>query len=82
MNNPIQSDRPYITTTQGEVISELTKNYLAGLLRKGKLEGFRLAREWFIYTDSLEKFLLTKRKPGPKGPRKNKTSVEDDNKQN
>ncbi len=81
MNNPIRTERPYITTSQGEEMSELTKNYLAGLLRKGKLEGFRLAREWFIYTDSLEKFLLMKRKPGPKGPRKPKSTTEDGNKE-
>jgi hypothetical protein len=34
------------------------------------IDGFQLGREWFIYTDSLEKFLATPRKSGPKGPRK------------
>jgi hypothetical protein len=44
--------------------------YLAQLLRKGTLEGFKIDREWFIYTDSLEQFLAKTRKPGPRGPRK------------
>jgi hypothetical protein len=47
--------------------------YLARLLREKTLDGFQLARDWFIYTDSLEQFLATPRKSGPKGPMK-KTS--------
>jgi len=46
--------------------------YLTQLLRAHTLEGFQLGREWFIYTDSLEKFLAIPRKSGPKGPRKKK----------
>jgi excisionase family DNA binding protein len=66
-----QQNRAYMTTPEAAERSGLTKNYLAHLLRKGKLEGFRVgqAREWFIYTDSLEAFLASKRKSGPKGPR-------------
>jgi len=63
-------DREYITTVEAEQISGLSRNYLALLLRRGVLEGFRPSRDWFIYTDSLEKFLKTPRKSGPKGPRK------------
>jgi len=64
----IDSSRDYITTPQAAQRSGLSRIYLARLLREGTLEGFQLAREWFIYTDSLEKFLATPRKPGPKGP--------------
>ncbi len=63
-------NREYITTPQAAERSGLSKNYIATLLRRGKLEGFQLGRDWFVYTDSLEKFLKTSRKPGPKGPRK------------
>ncbi len=66
----IDADREYITTSQAAKRSGLSNIYLAQLLRQGKLEGFRVAREWLIYTDSLEKFLATPRKSGPKGPRK------------
>jgi excisionase family DNA binding protein len=63
-------DREYITTPQAAQRAGLSRVYLTQLLRKGALEGFQLAREWFIYTDSLDKFLATPRKSGPKGPRK------------
>ena len=68
----INTDREYITTSQAARRSELSKNYVATLLRSGKLDGFQLAQgtDWFVYTDSLEQFLKANRKPGPKGPRK------------
>ncbi len=65
----IELNREYITTLEAEQRSGLSRNYLALLLRKGVLEGFRPSRDWFIYTDSLEQFLNKERKPGPKGPR-------------
>lgn len=74
MNNSIQADRPYITTSEASKRSGLSNTYLTLLLRKGKLEGFQLAREWLIYADSLETFLQLPRKPGPKGPRKPKSN--------
>ncbi len=63
-------NREYITTPQAAERSGLSKNYIATLLRRGKLEGFQLGRDRFVYTDSLDNFLKTARKPGPKGPRK------------
>jgi hypothetical protein len=74
MSKKVKQDREYITTLEAEQLSGLSRNYLALLLRRGTLEGFRPSRDWFIYTDSLEKFLKTPRKSGPKGPRK-KTST-------
>ncbi len=69
MSHTMQSERQYITTLEAEQRSGLSRNYLALLLRKGVIEGFRPARDWFIYVDSLEQFLKTPRKSGPKGPR-------------
>lgn len=69
MLKDIDTNREYITTSEAARRSRLSTVYLTQLLRKGKLEGVQLAREWLIYTDSLEKFLATPRKPGPKGPR-------------
>ncbi len=69
MSNKAKPDREYLTTLEAEHLSGLSRNYLALLLRRGILEGFRPSRDWFIYTDSLEKFLKTPRKSGPKGPR-------------
>ena len=70
MLKDVDLTREYITTSEAAKRSSLSKIYLAQLLRQGKLEGFRVAREWLIYKDSLEKFLETPRKSGPKGPRK------------
>lgn len=70
MSNETKTEREYLATPEAATISGLTANYIATLLRKGKLEGFQLGRDRFVYTDSLKQFLKTKRKPGPKGPRK------------
>ncbi len=66
----IETDRECVTTSQAAEQSGLSKVYLARLLREETVEGFQLARDWFIYTDSLEHFLATPRKSGPKGPMK------------
>ena len=65
----IDTERACLTTAQARKYSGLSNVYLAQLLRKGMLEGFKLDRAWFIYTDSLERFLATPRKSGPHGPR-------------
>jgi excisionase family DNA binding protein len=75
MTSDFQADRAYLTTPQAEQKSGLTKSYLARLLRKGIIEGHQFGREWVIYLDSLETFLSSSRKPGPKGPHK-KPSLE------
>lgn len=66
----IDTKRDYLTTPEAAERSGLTRTYLALLLRRGTLEGFRHGRDWFVYLDSLEAFLAMPRKPGPKGPRK------------
>ena len=63
-------DRSYITTPQASEQTGFSKTYLTRLLRNGTLEGFRLGRDWLIYTDSLNRYLAVPHKPGPKGPRK------------
>jgi hypothetical protein len=77
MPNTTNNGRQYITTIEAEQISGLRRNYLTLLLREGKLEGFRPARDWFIYTDSLERFLASDRKPGPpQGSRRKKKELD------
>lgn len=68
MAKNIDLHREHMTTPEAAQKSGLSRIYLARLLREGTLEGFQLSREWFVYTDSLEKFLATPRKPGPRGP--------------
>ena len=74
MTDRIEGDHPYMTTTQAMQRSGYTRSYLTYLLRNEKVRGFRYpsTREWFIYVDSLEAFLATPRRPGPKGPRQSK----------
>jgi hypothetical protein len=66
----VKTNRGCLTTSQAREHSDLSGVYLAQLLRKGTIEGFKIDREWFIYTDSLDQFLAKSRKPGPRGPRK------------
>jgi excisionase family DNA binding protein len=80
MTNRIELNREYLTTSQAAERSGLSKNYLTQLLRKGTLEGLQIARDWLIYTDSLERFLEKPRKSGPKGPRKKKPEQESSDK--
>lgn len=68
----IDLTREYIRTSEAAKRANLSMPYLTQLLRANSLEGFQLGREWFIYIDSLEKFLAVPRKSGPKGPRKKK----------
>jgi len=83
MQKMLDQNREYITTSQAAERSGLSNQHLARLLRAGKLEGFQLSREWVIYTDSLEKFLASPRKPGPKGPRKKQSEeTREENKSN
>lgn len=82
----VNINREHITTPEAAQKSGLSRIYIARLLREGTLEGFQLAREWFVYIDSLETFLATPRKPGPKGPigkrSREKTSTTSDKKDN
>ena len=64
----IDTNRECITTPEASKRSGLSKSHLSRLLKAGTLEGFQLGREWLVYTDSLEKYISTPHKPGPKGP--------------
>ena len=66
--------RDYLTTPQAAKRAGLSRLHIARLLRDHKLEGFQLSREWFVYVDSLESYLASPRKTGPKGAIKNKST--------
>jgi excisionase family DNA binding protein len=74
MLKDVDVNREYLSTPQAAERADLSKVHIARLLRDKKLEGFQLGREWFVYTDSLEKYLATPRKTGPKGPIKKKST--------
>ena len=58
--------REYLPTPQAAKRAGLSRLHIARLLRDQKLEGFQLSREWFVYVDSLESYLASPRKTGPK----------------
>ena len=72
MQNERETTRQELSTTEASQISGLSRNHITLLLRQGKLEGRNFDhRLWTVYTDSLERYMATSHKPGPKGPRKN-----------
>jgi hypothetical protein len=62
----IDITREYLPTPQAAKRANLSRLHIARLLRDKKLEGFQLSREWFVYVDSLERYLASPRKTGPK----------------
>ena len=66
MVNTIDLNREYLPTPQAAKRAHLSRLHIARLLRDKKLEGFQLSREWFVYVDSLERYLASPRKTGPK----------------
>lgn len=66
MVKTIDMNREYLPTPQAAKRANLSRLHIARLLRGKKLEGFQLSREWFVYVDSLERYLASPRKTGPK----------------
>ncbi len=63
--------RKELTTQEASQISGLSRNHITLLLRQAKLEGRNFGqRLWTVYADSLERYIATHHKSGPKGPRK------------
>jgi excisionase family DNA binding protein len=62
----IDVNRDYLPTPQAAKRANVSRLHIARLLRDKKLEGFQLGREWFVYVDSLESYLASPRKTGPK----------------
>lgn len=76
MLKDVDTNRECIPTPEASRRSGLSKSHLTRLLKSGALEGFQLGRDWLIYTDSLERYMATPHKPGPKGPIKKASQVE------
>ncbi len=87
MENAQVNARRELTTQEASQLSGLSRNQITNLLRQGKIEGRNYGqRLWIVYADSLEQYLATPHKSGPKGPRKKseqnpfeKTSLKNEN---
>jgi excisionase family DNA binding protein len=73
MQKNIDTSRDFIPTPEASQRSGLSKSHITRLLKSGALEGFQIGRDWLVYIDSLDKYVSTPHKPGPKGPIKKKS---------
>jgi excisionase family DNA binding protein len=80
MLKDVDANRECIPTPEASRRSGLSKSHLTRLLKSGALEGFQLGRDWLVYADSLEKYMATPHKPGPKGPIKKVQQAEPEDK--
>lgn len=80
MLKDVDANRECILTPEASRRSGLSKSHLTRLLKSGALEGFQLGRDWLVYADSLEKYMATPHKPGPKGPIKKVHQAEHEDK--
>ena len=70
MSQRISGDRVLINTQEASAISGMSREYIQRLARNKRIEGLKTGHDWLVYEDSLNAFLATPRKTGPKGPRK------------
>ena len=63
--------RQELSTQEASEMAHLSRNQITHLLRQGKLEGKNFGKRlWVVYADSLERYLASPHKSGPRGPRK------------
>jgi excisionase family DNA binding protein len=56
----------FLTTDEAAKLSGLTVGYITRLLRGSKLQGRQIRRVWFVEKASLDRYMASNRKPGPK----------------
>ncbi len=57
-----------ITVAQACQISGLSHSYVIRLVKEGKIKGRQIGQFWVVQRSSLQAYLDTPRKSGPKGP--------------
>jgi hypothetical protein len=56
----------YISTTQAGEMADVTRAQIQWLLRQGRLQGTKVARNWLVYRPSLSAYLAARPRPGLK----------------
>jgi Helix-turn-helix domain len=75
MNDGKDKTRRELSTQEASQIAGLSRNQITNLLRQGRIEGRNYGKRlWVVYADSLERYLATPHKSGPKGPRQKSSS--------
>jgi hypothetical protein len=69
-NNDETDDQPslddLISLSEAAKISGLTQPHLALMIRRGKLWGKKIGRNWITTEQAVQEYLARDRKPGPK----------------
>lgn len=58
--------RRLLSTTEAQERSGLSRDHLGLMVRRSQLEAVKIGNYWLIYEESLEHYLASPRKPGPK----------------
>ena len=56
----------FITVTEACEISGFTPSYIRQLLRKEKIAGRKIGRDWWTTEEAIRDYLTKERRPGPK----------------
>lgn len=59
-------EKQYMTITEATVYADLSKTLLAQRLRQGRITGQKFGPMWMVDKASLDAYLASNRKPGPK----------------
>jgi excisionase family DNA binding protein len=68
--------RTLLSTIEAHERSGLSQDHIGLLVRRGAIEATKVGNYWLIYEDSLQRYLESPRKPGPK-PNKRGAAVTD-----
>jgi excisionase family DNA binding protein len=58
--------RDLLSTTEAHQISGLSRDHIGLMIRQGHIEAMKVGNYWFIFEESLKRYLASPRKPGPK----------------
>lgn len=66
MPQQASNGRMLLSTTEAMEASGFSREHIQRLLRNKKVEGVKPGHDWFVYEDSLKRFLAQPRRTGPK----------------
>jgi excisionase family DNA binding protein len=58
--------RALLSTTEAHERSGLSRDHLGLMIRRGRIAAMKIGNNWFIFEESLNSYLHSARKPGPK----------------
>ena len=58
--------RNLLSTTEAHERSGLSRDHIALMIRRGHIAAMKVGYYWFVFEESLNHYLASPRKPGPK----------------